>query len=495
MSVDPGVARLRRWLELRTSAPSDAALARALDLVATTPQWVPVRHRHTASGSTDTGRRSGQDRPPATRRDGTRSSAVRMLTAATGLAFATSTLYLVAGQGPSPSLPTPRIVTRDVEPGVVKVVSDDAGHKLDGVPLAGVVVGPQGEVWVLGTTGFAALGRPGVATGAQWPETRRTDTAVAPDGTLWAVGAQGELSRFDGTVWTTDSAVPGAVSEVEVAGDGTVWAAWIGPAVGPADGRPQAGYLGPDGWSAVDDSAIHGGAVTDLTYTTDLSLVLNPSGGAWLGIGFYHGGERRFQGQWRGLLRSDGSAWVVEQPVAGREDLSAGPMAVGPDGTLWVYQAVRSAYDDGDYGIPERYLSRHDQDGWTTYSADDGVPMLVGNSTYGATVAVDRDGTLWIANVDDVPLNQLPPELGPSNPGDCLGVLSFDGATWRRYLAGTCVNDVTIGADGSIWATSRTGWVDDTLYLSDGTVLEARGRDVPQRAGLYRIEPDLTAVP
>ncbi len=35
------------------------------------------------------------------------------------------------------------------------------------------------------------------------------------------------------------------------------------------------------------------------------------------------------------------------------------------------------------------------------------------------------------------------------------GVLSFDGRRWRQYLAGHCISDVAVTADGTVWVTDE----------------------------------------
>jgi hypothetical protein len=68
---------------------------------------------------------------------------------------------------------------------------------------------------------------------------------------------------------------------------------------------------------------------------------------------------------------------------------------------------------------------------------------------------------------------------GLANPtpeeGPCPGLLSFDGASWRQYLRGRCVNQVAVAPDGCVWASAATtpdstdldiGHIDG-LYLID----------------------------
>ncbi len=316
-------------------------------------------------------------------------------------------------------------------------------------------------------TGLLTLGEPGVTQAGVLP-VQDVDIFVAQDGKLRGVSASGRLDVFDGGVWTVEAVPPREARDVLVAGDGTIWAAWVDSATGTGGGKPEAGLLGLDGREAIASST------SPATFVNrSSSLAVTTDGEVWLGIGFYDEGGK---GHWRGVLRAGESGWVVEHPVGDRDDLSAGPMAAGPDGSLWVYLAGGAGGQGRD-----RYLARRDADGWTHFSADDGVPPLVGTQTNSARLAVAPDGMLWIAFDSDVDVAELRPELGPHAAGDCPGVLSFDGTEWRRYLVGTCINHVAFAGDGAVWATSRTG--------------QSQHIEVPERAGLYVIDPDAATPP
>jgi len=414
-------------------------------------------------------------------------SAARLIAAVAVVALGAGTLLFAAisdpANGPAAS-PTPSLTLREVERGVMKVIDDGAGHGLDGMPLAGVATGPDGPVWLLRAsgrdgqvTGLLTMGEPGITGGS-----RDVDIFVAPDGKLRGVSASGRLDVFDGGVWTVEAVPPREARDVLVAGDGTIWAAWIEERMGEA-GRPEAGYLGPDGWHTIDSSASPATYVQFSQSPVSQSLAVTPDGEAWLGVDFYH--DLLDESHWRGLLRAGESGWVVEHPVGERDDLSAGPMAVGPDGTLWVYLATR-----GRSGA-ERYLARRHEDGWTVFSTDDGVPPLALNQQTVARLAVAKDGTLWIAFDGDVPVAALSPHA----PGDCPGVLSFDGTTWRQYLEGTCINHVAFAPDGAVYATARTGQSDDSVLAPNGTVTDFGTREVPELAGLYVIDPSVATPP
>ena len=73
-------------------------------------------------------------------------SATRLVAALAVVTLGTGALLFSASSGPtngpgtSPSpVPSPSLTLRQVEPGVMKVVDDGAGHALDGTPLSWVV--------------------------------------------------------------------------------------------------------------------------------------------------------------------------------------------------------------------------------------------------------------------------------------------------------------------------------------------------------------------
>ena len=65
-----------------------------------------------------------------------------------------------------------------------------------------------------------------------------------------------------------------------------------------------------------------------------------PDGTVWLGWSTYHVVRKPACAE---LLRYSGEAWETVAPMPGRTDLHAGPIAVGPDGTLWAYMNAATA--------------------------------------------------------------------------------------------------------------------------------------------------------
>ena len=82
----------------------------------------------------------------------------------------------------------------------------------------------------------------------------------------------------------------------------------------------------------------------------------------------------------------------------------------------------------------------------TIYTNDEGVPAM------GCCFHVPRflraapDGSVW-----------LTPGDGP-DPSRCNGLARFDGDTWSRYLAGTCIYALDVAPDGTAWAQGGTAW-------------------------------------
>jgi len=349
-------------------------------------------------------------------------------------------------------------VTEEFEPGVMRVLSDGAGHDLAGAQLVDIAFGPDGTPWVLqsqspweeASVEVLKLG----SEGSQRFENAYGlggDIAVAPNGQLWALNLVPEsgLQSFDGASWK-DHELPFSQFDartVDVTADGTVWVKREAQA--PIPNRSVARLV--DGtWTflpEIDDPAWL--ETSAQVYWDDLAVT--PDGTASLVAG-------------GGLLQFDGEAWEYQEPVADRERLM-GATAIGPDGTLWFYMQERRSR--------ERHLARRDEDGWTIYSADDGIPTLMGNQVFAGRLAVDGGGTLWAFGHE-----YYEPEVAVS---ECGGVLSFDGTTWTQYLKGACVNHVTIAADGSVWAAAHAGNSDETLN--------------PALAGLYVIHPERSGGP
>jgi hypothetical protein len=256
---------------------------------------------------------------------------------------------------------------------------------------------------------------------------------------------------------------------VEAGPDGSIWVTRkvlnaAGPWVARHDGS---------GWTVLppsDDPVLQGDFHGEGPYVD-----VGPDGTVWVANGNLHTKDSRGP---QGILRFDGTAWVLESPVSERADLHAGPLAVGPDGTAWVYLASREPVPPG-----LSLLARWSDGKWTTYGS---VIGLLAGQGYEARLAVDHAGTLWTAfdGGGGPYMSFAQVAAGLQNPtpdeGPCTGVLSFDGTSWRQYLRGRCVNHVAVAPDGSIWASAATH--------PDDTDLDTDAID-----GLYVITPEVVA--
>ena len=302
------------------------------------------------------------------------------------------------------------------------------------------------------------------------PATWFFDAAVAADGALWAVldagwGATNRLGVFDGSSWKTLERPAGSgLAGIEIGPDGNVW---VGRTAQNGRG-PRVGRLLDGEWSRLpesDDPALqsyYGGGPFDI----------GPDGTPW----FANGGIGPIRQDFRGLLRFDGEDWQVVVPDVERAGAFVNEVAVGPDGTVWVYLVP------GDEPVKPR-LARLGADGWDVFTEQDGVPLLHLYGNAGPDLAVDDGGTLWIAiNGRGVSFDEPDSDLVHR----CPGVLSFDGSEWTRYLVDVCVNHIEVGPTGSVWGSAP---------FSEAPVSRADVNSEPatRPGGLYVITPEAVA--
>ena len=332
------------------------------------------------------------------------------------------------------------MVTEEVEPGVLRV-GDDA-IRYPGV--RGLAVSPQGRVWLFRGGDMFELGRADSEVPSRAIEPGFwSDMAFTPDGILWAKQDAGQdegtLASFDGEGWTEHPLPDGSpIGAIEATPDGAVLVTeYVEDGPGPLVAR-----LDDGGWTTLpmlDDpdlaGSYHGGY-----------LAAAPDGTVWLSNGFLHDNPTNPASP-QGLLHFDGDHWQSVEPMPDSPSMRAGPVAVGPDGTLWVYMLGEGGQD--------RYLARWADDTWSVFSKADGVPQLVWPQDWESRFVVDGDGTLWMPYRGD---SDGPIDVSADR---CPGVISFDGDTWRQYLEGHCVtpgsspkNDLAVAPDGSVWVTS-----------------------------------------
>jgi hypothetical protein len=111
------------------------------------------------------------------------------------------------------------------------------------------------------------------------------------------------------------------------------------------------------------------------------------------------------------------------------------------DGALWVNASHHDEYE-GDVGG----LARFDEPGWTILGEADGVEPWGGQGgTWISTDLLDvaPDGSFWLN--------------GRPTAGGCGGVAHWDGTTWTSYLLDSCIHDLAIASDGSVWLRADGG--------------------------------------
>lgn len=103
----------------------------------------------------------------------------------------------------------PALTTRSASQDVVRVLADDAGHRLDSGYVREVEVGSDGTVWVAVGRRVLALGTPGaIEPRARGWEAFPRRLSLRSDGVLWAVEDGGDIVSLTGTGWVPYEAPP-----------------------------------------------------------------------------------------------------------------------------------------------------------------------------------------------------------------------------------------------------------------------------------------------
>jgi hypothetical protein len=373
------------------------------------------------------------------------------------------------------------MVTEEVEPGVYRVLSDDAGHDLVAEPPGDVTVAPDGSVWLLRGASIEpgwpirdhvdAVYRLGLRNTHPFDPADPsyawfTDFAVDARGHAWVkIGDGATLGNFDGSSWMAPTWPDGSagVAGIESSDDGSVW---VTQTVEDGPGPRVARIINGE-WTVLPPleaptlAGYFHGAARYFAAATD--------GTAWLANGNFHAFDSATSAP-QGLLHFDGTGWqVMDLPVDDPSTWKAGPLALGSDGTLWVFLEPNTGQH---LACRPGQLARFSEDEWSLFehrphhsgsSRPNRVPPIVCGQGPEASLAVDGEGRLWVAAYED-------------------GVRSFDGTTWQHYLTDLHVNRMGVLPDGSVIATA--------LYACPGSDTCSGLHGDPTKAGLYVITPE-----
>jgi ligand-binding sensor domain-containing protein len=451
--------------------------------------------------------------------------------------FGTCALWGAASHEPPPCFGVSRLTGAGTADEVWASFSEEDG--LANNRVNAIAVAPDGAVW-FGTgrldyypwapsPGYGGVSRFDGETWTTYTEEDGlagnwvSDIAIAPDGALWLATAGG-LSRFDGTAWqtfvTADGLVSDEVTSVAVAADGLVCAgtdvgiscfngaSWTTyTSGGPASNLVPSIAVAPDGtvWAGSGQpvpapentgrgvSRFDGEEWTVLTEADGLAdntvvdIAVEPGGVVWFATGDPDDAPAS-------VSRFDGETWTTYMPdeyVYGKEVRS---IAIGPDGIVWLGAPDElTRYDPSlDSGQAEEAWRTYDvpavhvavgPEGTVWLASASRVSRFIQGKSYGVSgmetrringIAAGPEGTLWVGTTDD-------------------GLLYYNGDAWTAYttddgLLDNYVADVTVAADGTVWAAvgggaarfDGTAWVSfDRMdgLASDGVFSVAVGPD------------------
>ena len=173
-----------------------------------------------------------------------------------------------------------------------------------------------------------------------------------------------------------------------------------------------------------------------------MPMAVGPDGALWIAVGSDE------------LGRFDGFEWeVFETPLAANlvDSAWASDIAVSPDGTLWAaLQASSGEPDPESPRLDPGAVVGFDSTNWMLFTASDGIPDGV------RSITVAPDGVVWATSFGWA---WADPEGDGSVSGE--GVARFDGSTWTRYTEADGLpsnsSEIVAGLDGSIWAVDIDG--------------------------------------
>ena len=329
---------------------------------------------------------------------------------------------------------------------MVRITDDGTGRDLDTLQVDGLAVGPHETVWltaqdaaetgVMFELGGRQAQKPALSSASRF---RDDALAVAPDGKPWSIMPGSSVAHLDDIRWRQVDPPSGwRIRSARMMPDGSIRAVLMNGL------QSVSAHMDAGSWTIDGAEATAPGQTSHFAHDA-----MGPDGTVWLGGHSEHGDPAD------GLARFDGTTWRLEEPLGQLNTFSAGPLAVGPDGTMWAYLVDFDAPDH-----EKRYLARYDGASWLTFTSTPGdcqMPYSACDAVFGAPeivtiegvwtghLVVGPDGDAWLVAVG----------LGGLTDDPCPGLLRFDGQTWTTYLRDTCVSHIAFNADGSaVWATT-----------------------------------------
>jgi len=273
-----------------------------------------------------------------------------------------------AAPGPSHAPFCGDMVVAPIEPHVVRLVDDGAGHDLtdidtfeDRKPVSLVVVGDEGSVWLTSSGGFIKIGTPGEIRDPL--DTFLAQMDVGPDGALWIADAHhgSSIARWGSGSWT--------IHELP----STAWVLWL-------DATPQGGliFAWRDGSTLMFGELSEGDSDPTIAPSPPplelgspdghIAVARTPDGRLWVAESLWWQEEqRREPGR---LWVFDGMSWRRAEPLGRDSQTQPSEMVVDRMGRLWIsWQQVLLGTPKID---PSGYLTRRDDKGsWTVFSDPD----------------------------------------------------------------------------------------------------------------------------